>query len=89
FVNDEPINIPILDMNPQGYEEQCARLDDVRRSRDNEAVTRCLDDLRQAAQGTENMMPFILDAVKAYATLQEIMDVLRDVFGEYQEMTII
>ncbi|MCB9109509.1 MAG: methylmalonyl-CoA mutase, partial [Anaerolineales bacterium] len=56
---------------------------------DNEAVTRCLGDLRQAAQGTENMMPFILDAVKAYATLQEIMDVLRDVFGEYQEMTII
>ena len=89
FVNDEPLNIPILDMNPQGYEEQCARLDDVRRSRDNEAVTRCLGDLRQAAQGTENMMPFILDAVKAYATLQEIMDVLRDVFGEYQEMTII
>ena len=89
FVNDEPLNIPILDMNPQGYEEQCARLDDVRQSRDNEAVTRCLGDLRQAAQGTENMMPFILDAVKAYATLQEIMDVLRDVFGEYQEMTII
>ena len=89
FVNDEPLNIPILDMNPQGYEEQCARLDDVRQSRDNEAVARCLADLRRAAQGTYNLMPFILEAVKAYATLQEIMDVLRDVFGEYQEMTII
>ena len=52
-------------------------------------VARCLADLRTAAQGTDNLMPFILDAVKEYATLQEIMDVFRDVFGEYEEPAII
>lgn len=89
FVNDEPVQIPILDMNPQGYETQCARLDEVRQSRDNGAVQTCLADLRRAAEGTENLMPYILRAVKEYATLQEVMDVFREVFGEYQEPMII
>ena len=48
-----------------------------------------LNALREAANGTQNMMPFILDAVKAYATLQEITDVLRGVFGVYQEPVIV
>jgi methylmalonyl-CoA mutase N-terminal domain/subunit len=87
YVSTEPIQIPILEMDPQGYEIQCARLAEVRASRNQPAVTRCLAELRCAAQGSENMMPYILDAVKAYATLQEIMDVLREVFGEYREET--
>jgi methylmalonyl-CoA mutase N-terminal domain/subunit len=45
--------------------------------------------LREAAQSTENTMPYILDCVRAYATLGEIMGVFRDVFGEYREPTII
>ena len=45
--------------------------------------------LREAAQGTENTMPYILDAVHEYATLQEIMDIFRGVFGEYQETAVI
>ncbi|MFN8455242.1 MAG: methylmalonyl-CoA mutase family protein [Anaerolineae bacterium] len=85
YVSAEPIQIPILEMDPQGYEIQCARLAEVRANRNQLAVTRCLADLRRAAQGSENMMPYILDAVKAYATLQEIMDVLREVFGDYRE----
>jgi methylmalonyl-CoA mutase N-terminal domain/subunit len=89
FVNDEPIQIPILDMDPQGYEVQCARIEEVKQTRDKEAIKRSLRRLREAAEGTENTMPYILDAVKAYATLQEIMDVFRDVFGEYEEMAII
>jgi len=89
FVNDEPIQIPILDMDPQGYETQCARIEEVKANRDHEAVARCLADLRRAAQGTDNLMPFILEAVKEYVTLQEIMDVFRDVFGEYEEPAII
>ncbi|HEX9924041.1 MAG TPA: methylmalonyl-CoA mutase family protein [Anaerolineae bacterium] len=89
FANDEPIQIPILDMDPQGYDRQCARLEELRSTRDNAAVTRCLADLRRAAQGTDNLMPHILESVKVYATLQEIMGVFRDVFGEYQETAII
>lgn len=56
----------------------------VREERDEEAVEAKLDALRQAAEGDENVMPYIIDAVKVYATTGEVCDVLRDVFGEYQ-----
>ena len=52
-------------------------------------VSKALDRLRIAAQSTENTMPHILDAVRAYATLQEIMDIFREVFGLYREPTIL
>jgi methylmalonyl-CoA mutase N-terminal domain/subunit len=89
FVSDEPIKIPILEMDPQGYETQCVRLGEVKATRDDKVVARCLAELRTAALGSANLMPYILEAVKAYSTLQEIMDVFREVFGEYQEPTII
>jgi methylmalonyl-CoA mutase N-terminal domain/subunit len=89
FVEDAPLRIPLLEMAPQGYERQCARLEEVRAERDNGAVGQALDRLRIAAQGTENTMPYILDAVRAYATLQEVMDVFREVFGLYQEPMIV
>lgn len=89
FVNDEPVQIPILAMDPQGYEIQCARIEEVKANRDNQAAARHLAALRTAAEGTDNLMPFILAAVKEYVTLQEIMDVFRDVFGEYEEPAII
>jgi methylmalonyl-CoA mutase N-terminal domain/subunit len=85
-LNETP-RIPILAMDPQGYERQAARLNQLRQERDNEQVAQSLQALRAAAAGTDNMMPAILDAVKAYATLGEITDVLRDVFGTYQEQT--
>lgn len=83
----EELKIPILEMDPQGYERQLGRLSKLRMERDNEAVDRTLTALRQAAQGTENLMPYILDAVRAYATLGEMTGVLRDVFGVYEEPT--
>ncbi len=86
---DEEIKIPILAMDPQGHERQMSRLHKVRQERDNERVGSTLDTLRQAAEGTENMMPAILEAVRAYATLGEIIDVLRGVFGAHQEPTFI
>ena len=89
YVEEEPIRIPLLEMDPQGYERQVARLERVRRERDNERVAMTLAALRQAAQGSENTMPYILDCVRAYATLGEIMGVFRQVFGEYREPTII
>ncbi len=89
YANEEQMKIPILEMDPQGYEVQCNRLEQVRRTRDNRAVKQRLAELQKAARGTENTMPAILNAVKTYATLQEIMDVFRDVFGEYHERAII
>jgi methylmalonyl-CoA mutase N-terminal domain/subunit len=85
YAENKPITIPLLEMDPQGYERQVSRLEDLRRQRDNGRVGQALDRLRIACQGTENTMPFILDAVRAYATLGEIMDVMKSVFGVYQE----
>ena len=87
--SDDPLAIPILEMDPQGYARQVARLDDLRRTRDQDAVSRALDGLRAAAEGDANMMPHILNAAKADATLGEITDVLREVFGEYVERQVI
>jgi methylmalonyl-CoA mutase N-terminal domain/subunit len=89
YTSDEPVQIPILKMDPQGYDRQRARLEEVRTTRDSQAVADCLTELRAAAEGTENLMPLIIKAVKSYATLQDIMDVFRDVFGEYHEPAII
>jgi methylmalonyl-CoA mutase N-terminal domain/subunit len=82
---DEDLKIPILNMDPQGYERQLGRLHQLRIERDNERLSQSLSQLRQAAQGTDNTMPYIIDAVRADATLGEITDVFREVFGEYQE----
>lgn len=84
---DEALRIPILQMDPQGYDRQMARLAQLRQERDNERVAAALEGLRAAATGTDNTMPFILDAVRAYATLGEITDVFREVFGTYEEPT--
>ncbi|MFQ5595164.1 MAG: methylmalonyl-CoA mutase [Anaerolineae bacterium] len=89
YEDEEPLHIPLLEMDPQGYDRQCRRLEQLRRERDGEAVRRTLNALAGAAEGEDNMMPYILDAVKAYATLQEIMDTLREVFGEYTEPAIL
>jgi len=85
YTQDEPLTIPLLQMDEEGYDRQVARLNEVRRTRDNREVKRTLAELRQAAKGKQNLMYPIIEAVKAYATLQEITDVFRDVFGEYQE----
>jgi methylmalonyl-CoA mutase N-terminal domain/subunit len=84
---NEKLRIPILEMDPQGYDRQIARLKRLREERDNERVVATLGALRAAAAGTENTMPYILDAVRAYATLGEITDVFREVFGTYEEPT--
>jgi len=89
YLSDEPIAIPILQMDPDGERRQMARLQELRRTRDNEKAQSTLAALRDAAKGTANLMPFILDAVKAYATLGEITNVFREVFGVYQEPVIV
>jgi len=89
YVLDEPLAIPLLRMDPEGERRQIARLQRVRAERDNQAVSERLAALETAARGTENLMPFILDAVRAYATLGEICGVFRKVFGEYREPVIV
>lgn len=66
-------------------ERQIARLQKMKAARDNEAVKAALEKLREAAKGTENLMPYLIDAVKTYATLGEICGVLREEFGEYKQ----
>ena len=90
YVLEEPIEIPILRVDPtgEGYRRQVERLRELRRERDNREVARCLRRLEQACRGQENVMPHLIEAVKAYCTLGEICDVMRDVFGTYQEEAI-
>ncbi|HOR00688.1 MAG TPA: methylmalonyl-CoA mutase family protein, partial [Anaerolineae bacterium] len=83
-----PLTIPLLRVDPEGEQRQRERLARLRRERDNAAVQRALAALRAAAPGTENLMPYILDAVRAYATLGETCRVLREVFGEYREPSL-
>jgi len=87
YQDSKPVTIPILKMDPMGYERQVQRLEQVRRERDAGRVGQALDRLRIACQGTENTMPYILDAVRAYATLGEITGVMKEVFGVYEEPT--
>jgi methylmalonyl-CoA mutase N-terminal domain/subunit len=84
-LKDEELTIPILDMDPEGEKRQFARLKSLRKERDSRKWEEALNQLRKASEGDENLMPYILDAAKAYATLGEICDVMREVFGEYEE----
>ena len=85
-VKEEPPT-NILRVDPKVREEQMARLKTLKSERDSSRTTAALAELRATAKGEGNLMPSILEAVKAYATLGEICDVLRDVFGEYKPST--
>jgi methylmalonyl-CoA mutase, N-terminal domain len=87
YVENKHLAIPILEMDPNGYDRQIKRLETLRKERDNGRVGQTLDRLRLACQGTENTMPFILECVRAYATLSEIVNVMRGTFGTYAEPT--
>ena len=77
--------IPLLKMDPEGYKNQADRLEKLKKGRDAGRVGQSLDRLRIACQGTENTMPYILEAVHAYATLGDITGVMKEVFGVYRE----
>lgn len=79
----------ILKVDPAVAEKQKERLAKLRSDRDNQKVKETLVSVEKAAQGEENLMPYIIEAVKSYATLGEICDVLRNVFGAYQESVIL
>ncbi len=83
FILDEEDDTDIQRIGEGPEEAQLAKLKALRETRDTAAVTAHLEALRSAANGSDNVMPFILDAVKAYATIGEICGVMRDVWGEY------
>jgi methylmalonyl-CoA mutase N-terminal domain/subunit len=89
YVVDAPLEVPILEMDVEGEARHLARLNRVRQTRDNPKAEQALAALRQAAAGDANLMPALLDCVRAYATIGEMCDVLREVFGVYQETVVV
>jgi len=88
-VEEDWVPLKLLRVPPDVEAEQLARLQEVKRKRDNAKVKSVLDKLHDAAERDENLMPTIIEAVKAYATLGEMGNVLREVFGEYRELIVI
>ena len=88
YLMEEEIKVPTLYIDRVGEMAHLERLKRVRKERNQDAVKCALDELRRVAEGTENTMPAIIEAVKTYATLGEIMDVFRSVFGHYMEPAV-
>jgi len=88
-VEEDWVPLKLLRIPPHVEKEQLARLQKLRRERNNAKVKEVLDKLHDAADRDENLMPTIIEAVKAYATLGEICGVLREIFGEYRELIVI
>ena len=85
YTTTEPVHIPVFAVDPKVEMEQRAKLDRLRRSRDNSSVERVLHAVGKTARGSENLLPILIEAVEAYATIGEICGALRCVFGEHRE----
>jgi len=85
FQSKESVKVPILKIDKEVEKRQVERLKEVKKNRDNAKVEKTLKNLEQAARSDENLMEYILEAVKEYATIGEICGVLREVFGEYRD----
>jgi len=85
FVADDAAAVPTLYIDEAAAERQTARVRQLRNDRDNGSVRRALDELKRAAEGQENTMVPLIAAARAYATVGEMCDALRDVWGEYEE----
>ncbi len=85
FVSDAPADIPILKIDPEVEREQIRRVRELKATRDNERVRATLEALTGAADRGENVMSYVLEAVRAYATVQEISDAMKAVLGTYRE----
>jgi methylmalonyl-CoA mutase, N-terminal domain len=89
FAQDDEPPFPTLYIDESTAAKQLARLEDLKRTRDTDAVRRSLDALKDAARGTDNTMYSLLDCARAYATVGEMCDALREVWGEYEEVPLI
>lgn len=84
YISDEPDDVDILKVDPESERKQVERLTKWKQGRDNEAVTARLADLRTAAEGSDNLLPPIREALRAGASIGEVCGEMREVFGEYQ-----
>ena len=89
YRTDEDENPELLKIDKKIQSEQIKFLNKIKNERDNTEVTERINELKSAAQGSDNLMPFILNAVKAYASVGEISNSMREVFGEYKENVVI
>jgi methylmalonyl-CoA mutase N-terminal domain/subunit len=89
FIQADEEKIEILYIDDTAADRQLARLEELKQTRDSDQLRRTLDGLRSVARGKGNTMPAILDCVRAYATVGEMCDALREVWGEYEETPII
>ena len=89
YAENNDHKIPILKIDPKVEQHQVKRLQDVRNSRDGAAVKRSLDALKEAVENEKNAMPYLVEAVNAYASVGEIMDVFRAVHGVYREPAMV
>jgi methylmalonyl-CoA mutase N-terminal domain/subunit len=78
-------SIPLVEISEEIGDQQIKRLQDVRRKRDSRAAMKSLDNIKNACKKGENVMPHCIEAVKNLATLQEICDIYREVYGEYRD----
>ena len=88
FQQEELTAVPILRIDDDVAQEQVEKLDQIKKDRDNNKVHESLERLKVAAKGTENLMPFIMDAIRAYTSIGEIINTLKEVFGTYIEDSI-
>jgi methylmalonyl-CoA mutase N-terminal domain/subunit len=89
FVSPEPPpELATYELDPDGRDRQLKRLADVKASRDAAAVRTCLADLARAAEGTENLMPYLVDCASAYCTVGEMVSALKAVWGEFQQPVV-
>ena len=88
FQQKESCTVPLLKIEEGVAKQQEEELKKLKQERENEKVTEKLKNLKEAAQGTENLMPYIMDAIRAYASIGEIINTLKEIFGEYHEDSI-
>jgi methylmalonyl-CoA mutase N-terminal domain/subunit len=79
----------LLKLDPAIQKNQIEKLKNIKEMRDNKLVSQSLNELKEAAKGKENLMPYIINSVKAYSTLGEISNVLKEIFGEYNENVVV
>ena len=85
YVTEEDIPVEILEIDEELEKQQIEKTDRIKQERDNKRVNECLERVREACEGDQNVMEPLIEAVKSYATLQEVCDVFRQVFGEYRD----
>jgi methylmalonyl-CoA mutase N-terminal domain/subunit len=88
FREEEEVKVPIFRIDPRIEQSQVERIRHLRATRDSRAVEQRLEELKQAAQSRQNLVPYVVECVRASATLGEIVSSLKDVFGEYTEPKI-